>query len=238
MSEPIPHHIRVSLRARNVCFRMSIRDGLQVVVPRGYDLRNIPQLLERKRRWIESTERRFARHRTEFPFEQIKGSPAQIILPAINEVWQINYRPRDVGSVLLRQTGPDCLTLSGNLASALACERVLQRWLRRRGQDTLVPWLLRVSHELNLPFGKAVVRLQKSRWGSCSRTRTISLNAKLLFLNPDVVRYLLIHELCHTVHMNHSAAYWRFVASNEPEWRRLDQAIRMSMRSVPRWASK
>lgn len=237
MSDLIPHRIRISLRAKNVCLRISVHDGLQVVVPRGYDLRKIPQLLERKRSWIESTERRFARIRIDFPPEPIETCPSQIILPAINELWQISYVPQDSKTVALRQTGTGCLTLLGNVASEFLCKQILRRWLRRRGRDSLVPWLHQVAEAAGLPFNKVTVRMQKSRWGSCSRKKTISLNAKLLFLRHEVVRYLLIHELCHTVHMNHSDAYWRFVASHEPDFKHWDHEIRTAMRSVPRWAS-
>ncbi|MEO6035382.1 MAG: SprT family zinc-dependent metalloprotease [Verrucomicrobiota bacterium] len=236
MGEMILHRVRVSRRARNVCLRMSIQDGLQVVIPQGYDLRNIPRLLEKKRNWIETTERRFARQRIEFPSDPVATIPTQIVLPALHEIWRVFHVPEVGGGMILRQTEADVLTLSGNLGSGLVCRRALQRWLRCRAHETLIPWLHRISEVSNLPFGRAAVRLQKSRWGSCSRLRTISLNAKLLFLRPEVVRYLLIHELCHTVHMNHSHSYWGLVASLEPDFKRLDREIRHGMRSVPRWA--
>ena len=236
MSEPIPHQVRVSLRAKNVCFRLSVQDGLQVVVPQGYDLRRIPLLLERKRRWIESAGRRLAQRREEIPLEAFEKFPSRIVFPAINEIWQVLYISSNARGVTLRQSGPGQLSLVGRVDSELACRRVLQQWLKRRGEAMLIPWLRRVSEELELPFEKAAVRRQKSRWGSCSRRRTISLNAKLLFLKPEVVRYLLIHELCHTVQMNHSEKFWRLVESKEPKWRCLDREICSAMRFVPRWA--
>jgi hypothetical protein len=79
------------------------------------------------------------------------------------------------------------------------------------------------------------VRRQKTRWGSCSSRGTISLNAKLLFLPPPLVDHLLLHELCHTRHMDHSPAYWTCVAGFEPDYRRLENEVTRGNRYVPAW---
>ena len=77
------------------------------------------------------------------------------------------------------------------------------------------------------------MRAQRSRWGSCSRQRAISINQKLLFLPPALVRYVFIHELCHMVHFDHSPAFWRLVTQREPRGRALDEELGVAWRYVP-----
>ena len=72
-------------------------------------------------------------------------------------------------------------------------------------------WSLR--GELNYSVERVVIRCQRTRWGSCSTRGTVSLNCSLVFLRPEVVRYLFMHELAHTRHMNHSPGFWRLVES-------------------------
>jgi predicted metal-dependent hydrolase len=117
----------------------------------------------------------------------------------------------------------------------MAWQSALRRWLARKGREHLVPWLERVSAELELPYSGVTLRGQKSRWGSCSARRHINLNYALLFLPPHCVRYLFVHELCHTVHLNHSPRYWALVARKEPDYRRLEKELRQGSRLVPPW---
>ena len=83
--------------------------------------------------------------------------------------------------------------------------------------------------------GALQIRCQRTRWGSCSRHGTISLNACLLFQAPQVLRYLMVHELSHLRHMNHSARFWDEVARHEPDWRALDRELLQGWRLVPAW---
>lgn len=80
------------------------------------------------------------------------------------------------------------------------------------------------------------VENQRTRWASCSAAKNLTLNTKLLFLSPEIVRYVLIHELCHTVYMDHSQEFWQLVASHEPGYRHLDLALREAWKTVPQWA--
>lgn len=80
------------------------------------------------------------------------------------------------------------------------------------------------------------MRWQRSRWGSCSPSGTISLNTQLLFLPAPLAEYVLLHELCHTVNLDHSAAFWARVGMHEPGHRRLKRELRdVGWGHVPAW---
>ena len=111
----------------------------------------------------------------------------------------------------------------------------LQEWLKQAAEERLAPRLLQLARDLGYPVKRVVIRCQRTRWGSCSTRGTVSLNCSLVFLEPDVVRYLFVHELAHTQHMNHSPAFWRLVESLEPDYRRLDRQLLAGWRTVPLW---
>jgi predicted metal-dependent hydrolase len=113
--------------------------------------------------------------------------------------------------------------------------RLLQGWLKRAASERLAPRLMRLADDLNYSVARVAIRCQRTRWGSCSTRGTVSLNCSLVFLRPEVVRYLFVHELAHTVHMNHSAAFWRLVERLEPEYRGLDRELLAGWRTVPAW---
>ena len=210
---------------------MSRSNGLEVVVPQNYDIRKVPAFVESKRAWVERVQRRFA---TSVPQQRIDLRPGQICLPGISREWNVRYEPSKRRSVAVVEQG-NALLLSGNIGSDAALKRAWQKWLIKIGRAELIPWLAKVSDEIELPFCKAQVRLQRSRWGSCSRAKTISVNAKLLFLPAEVIRYLFIHELCHTVQMNHSARFWSLVRKKEPSFAKLDKQLRGAMNGLPGW---
>ena len=127
------------------------------------------------------------------------------------------------------------LRISGNAGDARATRQALRRWLMTRGSEVLSPMLAGAALDSGLRYSKLVVRRQRSRWGSCSVRGTISLNCCLLFQRPEVVRYLLIHELSHTLHMNHSKRFWQCVAALCPQHSSLDAELCAGWRRVPAW---
>lgn len=68
-------------------------------------------------------------------------------------------------------------------------------------------------------YTSITIRDQKSRWGSCSSRGTLSFNYRLIFAPIKVLDYVIVHELCHLTHMNHSKNFWNMVASVMPEYK-------------------
>lgn len=73
------------------------------------------------------------------------------------------------------------------------------------------------SEAYSLSVGRVCVRNQSTRWGSCSQSGCISLNWRLLLLSPGAQDYVILHELAHLVHLNHSAEFHNFLSSLDPK---------------------
>ncbi len=221
-------HVRRSQRARSIRLKVHHSGQVELVVPQRFDERRLPAILDEHEAWVSGTLQRLGI--VPRP-PQAVAPPERIVLPAIGGEWQLEYTAKDKGRLGCRECGEGLLRVSGGMAWQAA----LRRWLARKGKERLVPWLEEVSTELDLPFSGVTLRGQKSRWGSCSARRHINLNYALLFLPPHCVRYLFVHELCHTVHLNHSPHYWALVASKEPNYRHLEKELRQAGRLVPAW---
>lgn len=68
-------------------------------------------------------------------------------------------------------------------------------------------------------YNRIFIRNQKSRWGSCSAKKNLNFNYRLIFLEPDLLDYVLIHELCHLKEMNHSKKFWQLLAGIIPDYK-------------------
>ncbi|MBN1319264.1 MAG: M48 family metallopeptidase, partial [Thermoleophilia bacterium] len=225
---------------------MSADGGLEVVVPRRFDQRRIPKLLESKREWIEQASARI-KDRTEARRRRLEADPPRlperIVLAGVGEEWQVEYRARTTrvgsppgmaGSVARERPGSR-LVVTGDLDDFGSCRDALCRWLSRRARRVLVPALEELALKHRFSYGRVSVRQQHSRWASCSRRNTISLNARLLFLPPGVVEHVLLHELCHTVEMNHSPRFWTLLGYHDPECHAHRKLLRAAWTAVPTW---
>src|SRR5450631_2266793 len=134
-----------------------------------------------------------------------------------------------------RAIAPGILGLVGDACAARLAHRALRGWLGERARVVLVPALAECARRLGYRYQQVAIRRQRTRWGSCSTRGTISLNSCLMFQTPEVMRYLLLHELVHTRHMNHSRAFWQEVSHHCPHYQRLDTELLDGWRRVPSW---
>ncbi len=223
---------RHSRRARRLALRVFPHGVVEVVIPPRTARRRVEEFLQAHAGWIARARQSLLGLHTSPAIDP----PRHIGLAAVGERWEVVYRPGPGRLLGTRSSQERCLVLEGPADDQWRRTR-LREWLRERGREVLVPWLGEVSEELGLAFTDVTVRRQRSRWGSCSSAKRISLNCALLFVEPRLVRYLFVHELCHTRHLNHSRAFWRLVARFEPAYEARESELAQAWRSVPAWVS-
>jgi len=226
----IPLTIRQSRRARRLALRCLPPHTLEVVVPPRTRPGEVQAFVTAHRLWIENARREIALARDACPVEP----PLMIALPAIDRSWTVSYRQVPAARPGWRSSGTELVITTGG-QGASAVPALLQAWLREQGRTHLMPWLERESRRTGLVPRQVQLRLQRTRWGSCSSRGVISLNAAILLLDPGRVRYLLVHELCHLREMNHSRRYWALVERYEPDWERLDRSLAGAWAELPWW---
>ena len=231
----VPYSIRVSRRSRRVRLTIDPRNGVVMVTPPGVDQAWLTELAASWRGWVATQIDQMGIGELRPLTSDSDALPDCIVLDAIGERWEVCYRYTPSVPARVRQSGPARLLLSGDCADRSACRRALIRWLGRRARVVLPAWLEEVSAQTGLSFSSVVIRAQRSRWGSCSSKGDISLNYQLLFLPRELARHVLLHELCHTVELNHSARFWHTVRRYEPELERLRTDMRRSWSHVPAW---
>jgi len=201
------YRVRESGRAKYVSLKLSLHNGLVVVVPSGFDLGKVPAVLRRRKPWLDRNIRKVDEQRRMLG-EASWGLPDSIHFRAIAEDWNVEY-----------------------------CSSQSARPVEK--QDGRKQLLREVASENGFDVGIISVRLQKTRWGSCSKQANISLNAKLLFLPRDLMDYVLMHELCHTVYHNHSRDFWFLMEKHLPKALEYRRAIRDdSWKFVPPWLER
>ena len=226
-----PLSVRESRRARYLTLRLLPPHTLELVVPRGTRAAEVDAFVRENRRWIEDARRELAESR---PLRR-EGLPTTIDLHAIGKRWSVEYRHDPHGPSRCRAR-ESVLEVSTPDANRHGAEDALRSWLLDEADYHLVPWLKRESQVVGRRPAKVQIRLQRTRWGSCSNSGTVSLNAALLFLEPAVVRYLLVHELCHLIALNHSRKFWSAVARYEPGYEELDRQLTKAWHEIPLWA--
>jgi predicted metal-dependent hydrolase len=215
-SSRVPVAFRESKRARQYVIYVR-RDGtIMVTIPQRGTARGAKQFLESRRDWITRV------------LQRLRNRPAA---PA---VWQdgteVLFRGNRV-PIRVAPHGHGLAVYLGNELCGLAAERdnfraLVERRLQKIAVLELPPRVQELATQHQAPVRRITVRNQRSRWGSCSRRGTISLNWRLVQVPAEVRDYIILHELMHLRQMNHSRRFWAEVALVCPSYRECERWLK------------
>ena len=215
----IPYRIRRSPRARNARILVD-GEGVEVVVPRRFPLRDVEPLLREKRPWIERTLRRVEAARREFPPPRLEHGGE---VPYLGVRLAISVR-EERGRTRSRVT-----RLGGTLHVALGRQTLrdaLESWYRRRARVEVGARLDAAVARAGTHYTTLSIRGQRTRWASCSSSGAMSFNYCLLLAPPEILDYVVEHEVAHLGRPDHSQGFWDLLASRYPEWRARERWLR------------
>jgi predicted metal-dependent hydrolase len=228
---PPPYTLTKSARAKRLSLKISERKGLQIIVPRSVSEKRALAFLDEKRDWI-------AKHLPAALAEQAKRAaaplPTEIKLLAIDAHYKLVYMPQQSPLRLIERAGCEWV-LWGRIDDEALVIQKIKRWLCVLAERVFYQECRQLATLMDVEFKKIGVRGQQTLWGSCTRDKVINLNYKLLFLPYALMRHVLIHELAHTVHLNHGKQFWALVAKYDAQYKWHNRQLKEAMALMPTW---
>jgi predicted metal-dependent hydrolase len=209
-AQPVEYTIRRSTRARRVRVSVDARDGVQVVLPARAREREAALAVAELRPWIE---RRLA---------EVSAARERLAVPAHH----VPY----LGGALALAPEADRVRAHrrGGVLHVPASEPrpAIERWYRRAARTEIAPRLDDAVAALGRAYTKLTIREQRTRWGSCSTSGAMSFNWRLVLAPEDVLDYVIWHEACHLVVMDHSRRFWSLLEHHRPGYREPQRWLR------------
>jgi predicted metal-dependent hydrolase len=221
---------RRSRRARRLSMRVFPHGAVEVVVPQRVAAAEVQAFVASNQAWMdrardEMTRLGCASDLSPPPTIEFSFRPQQHQVSYVTSSGRPRLEQRPAGELRVHQSSGD----------AMVTRRLLRRWVAGRAADLLLPEMQRLSRSTGLQPTRIRIGRQRSRWGSCSSAGRINLNCGLLFLRPALVEYLMIHELCHLKHLNHSRRFWQLVEKHLPDYQWREAELSKSWTEVPGW---
>ena len=219
--------IRRHWRAKHVKMSYSKSSGLELTLPKRFSTKHIPSILEENKDWI-------LKQKKLYDHVAAVVRPLEIHLLAFQQKWTVHYFQNDK-QPRVKPFSADGIILSGDIQDFSICQAKLSDWVKKQAKILVSAYFKNLAAEMQIPYQDLTIRSQSTLWGSCSQDKSIRLNYKLVFLPEVLMRHIMIHELCHTRHMNHSDRFWQMVAKFDKDWQVNKKAMRNADNYMPAW---
>jgi len=212
MNDDLPYSIRRSDRARRVRVLVDPVTGVEVVLPRRSPASAAPAAVKELRPWIEQ---RLAAGQSVRDAIAARGAT----VPYLGTDLMLTPQP---GRSRVHRRGGELLVP----ADRATAQPAIERWFRRAAREEIAPRLDRAVAELGTSYTTLTIRNQRTRWGSCSSSGAMSFNWRLLLAPPEILEYVVEHEVAHLEVLDHSASFWELLASRCPDWQLYEDWLR------------
>lgn len=249
--KPFSYKLTQSSNARTVRLKIGMRTGLEIIVPYRFQVSHVPAIFKDHAEWIQKQlQKQETRKKLQVEQELQDGS----VLSVLGDVYKVKIIPALTPSSSATRKGSTPATFStrkkphvkrvqqlifvedraivdgyelhifcdGSIKQAKA---TLEKYLRTVAEKYFLKRTTDLAQEMGLTFRHLTVRGQKTRWGSCTREKNLNFNWRLIMLPLPVAESVIIHELAHTTHMNHSKSFYTLVERFCPEYRQLQKHL-------------
>ncbi len=193
--------------SRSRSLRLSLTaHGLRLSSPLRASRNLVEKFLSQQAHWIQS--HLALRPHLETNTFLYQGREYTLVIK--NQLGELNNRIHTEGTTFY---------LSPVSYSVESAKLLLERWLRTEATDLLTPMIREYAGKMKVEVPTLRFREAHTRWGSCAHDGAIMLNWRLIHTPVDVAKYVVIHELAHRVHLNHSDKFWQLVEKFDPDFR-------------------
>lgn len=196
-------NLRVSLRTKRISIRISAASGVELVVPKKFNYDRAHNFLLSKEHWIK---KQLSKH---IPSESVPSGE----IPIFGKIYQIVLVKDALVAVRLAEKS---ILVLENQAPIVMMD--LKFFLRSLLKEEITIYADKISRLLNVKYKKITIKDTISRWGSCSIKGNLAFSWRLVFAPKFIMEYVVIHEVCHLIEMNHSPRFWKLVSNLCPDY--------------------
>jgi len=203
--------ITKSSRAKQLRMKANVH-GISVIVPLNYEIRNVVSFIESKKKWILKTTEYYGKFIEENG--QTNFNTASIYF--LGTKYKLQIIKNRISSVIISD---NLQTVTLHVLDKRKYKDDLKKWYKDQTAKIISERITALNCRLNLTYNKVIIKNQRSRWGSCSRKGNLNFNLLLAALPPELIDYIIIHELLHLKEMNHSKKFWKLVETVDPHYK-------------------
>lgn len=200
--------IRTSSRATRVKLVSGI-EGVHAVVPSEYDEQYLVRFAQSKRDWLLKTSRYYDRLK-----ERCGGYEQGTVFYAGSK-YRCNFVSDRQFSAMLSDS---IKVITFHVPDRRRSKKYVQEWYRGQTARIISERLPVIASRLGRKYNRVSVKKLQSRWGSCSKEKNLNFNLLLAAAPPDVVDYVIVHELTHLLVLDHSPKFWELVSQADPDY--------------------
>ena len=196
---------------KNISIKLDYNGEAIVYAPIDISIGYIEDLLVKKQKWIIDNYNKIISDNTS---NKIMFLGKEFFLKIENSNFEKIEIKEEVITIKTKNTNSDNVKLT------------LSNWFREQANSIIIKRAIELSNECSLCPSKILIRNQKTRWGSCNTKREIRLNWRLILTPHYVMDYIIIHELSHLKHMNHSSDFWKLVESYNKDYKKAEKWLK------------
>lgn len=223
-----PCILRRSPKVKSIRIQISI-ENVEIVAPFTSSLITISQFVEEKKTWIFKHCEKFLQKRAKFNLHWPKALENHERLPLQGNWVELSIHSFDKASnkrvdLIHQDSQPSILKVAPKKADKLW--NTLKAWYQQQALALVEIYVQKYCPLLGLWPTRASVKQQKSRWGSCGIHNEIHINWILVIAPPDILEYVVVHELCHLKYRSHGVRFWGLVEKLFPNYSACEEWLR------------
>ena len=193
---------------KNLIITVKDADTLEVRAPKNLSKEEIEGFVRDKKRWIE---------KKAGEKEKIKNEFGDIY--AYRQFLLFGKRFRIVKSNVTEATIlEDMFVVPQKVTEISQLKEAMKKFVLEKAKNNLPAIMSQIGSKIGICPAGVRVKSLKSKWGSCDSNKMITFNSRLIQLEPKLIEYVVIHELCHVVELNHSEKFWKTLEQFIPDW--------------------
>jgi len=217
LGRTVEYIIRVSNRAKYLRLQVGGDTGLVVITPKGFELRNVEDILYKRQNWILD-KLDYTTQVVENKKKYQKENGGRIFYGGLAYEVETRVEAR-INPDVVFEDGKMIVIIPEEDRQVFDVRIFLGYWFRYQARLLINKRVLILSEKLKLSYNNVFIKDQKTRWGSCSEQKNLNFNWRLVMAPLEVLDYVVVHELMHLLELNHSKKFWALVERECPDYK-------------------